>query len=582
MFSLKDSIRRAITVTIASALATAVFVGCSGKDPINSQELTSTVIDQLTPGIIDNSDVGGFSIKYKYWYENADVAEAQSNHLAATVTDAAKSTGLNFLNLDGLPIYKDSEGNQYIISGRIPVYMLNGKIALKDFLYNLRTAEGNRLYYFTEDKSDNVVVIDSQPETYEERVSNSDSDLDIQSEYAVYINNVNTGDTYYSTTGRLNITNLLSSMSLGLWDSDSSTLILYTAAGAISIEISNDGYNWTLKYSTEEGEQTADADALDVYSNGVSMTLQAIEDLLGYDVEVYDEYINIVTDNKDIITEDSLLPRDSIEFADASLNGADTSKPLNTADNQQAIDDYNNAVKQHQQDELDKLTQQREENGKPQPDRNLAPEDSNDGNASKPDVKTTPDGKYTIAPTDLQNSDGTLTQQLGTGDPSDVTVPAACTAHNACWTAESAARRKGQSNPSKIPYSDITVENAAEAFPYLGYIGYSPDYIEILPTDTPERIEFKIWNNLVGTNVQRFYGGYADPNEMPSHCFSSEAEYKAWVKECEEARAEADRRHEQAKQNIEDGNYTFGDLDDNRTEEEQKALDDALASIFGF
>lgn len=282
------------------------------------------------------------------------------------------------------------------------------------------------------------------------------------------------------------------------------------------------------------------------------------------------------TENAEVHNTD-VAESQATSLADPALNGADTSKPLTTPENQQAMEDYNDALEQYRQDVEDKITQEREENGKPQPDRNLAPEKSNDGNASKPDVKTTPDGKYTIAPTDLQNSDGTFTQQLGTGDPSDVVVPAVCTAAFAEWTPEFAARQKGQSNPSKIPYSAITLENAAEAFPYLGYIGYSPDYIEILPTDTQYQIETKIFNNLCGTSAKKYYGNYADPNEMPSHCFSSEAEYNAWVQKRKEERAEADRQDEKARQENEAGNYGFHNED--YTPEELEDLAEYFKSL---
>lgn len=49
---------------------------------------------------------------------------------------------------------------------------------------------------------------------------------------------------------------------------------------------------------------------------------------LGYDIEVYDDFINIVTDNKDIITPDSILPAEAESLADSTLNDKDTTKPI--------------------------------------------------------------------------------------------------------------------------------------------------------------------------------------------------------------------------------------------------------------
>jgi len=163
---------------------------------------------------------------------------------------------------------------------------------------------------------------------------------------------------------------------------------------------------------------------------------------------------------------------------------------------------------------------------------------------TKPETQTTPDGKYDLAETDLVNDDGTYTQTLGSGDPSSVTVPSACTGEYSAWNAESASNpaRRGKSNPSQIPYSQITLENAHEAFPYMGFTGQHPGYIEILPSDSPDIIAGKIWSNLVGsesfgtgTNYEGYGFGY-----MPEHIFSSEAEYNAWVADQEAQKAAAD------------------------------------------
>lgn len=58
------------------------------------------------------------------------------------------------------------------------------------------------------------------------------------------------------------------------------------------------------------------------------MTPEALEHYLGFDVEVYDDFINIVTDVKDIATENSFIPSDAASLADPALNDLDTSKPI--------------------------------------------------------------------------------------------------------------------------------------------------------------------------------------------------------------------------------------------------------------
>ncbi len=185
----------------------------------------------------------------------------------------------------------------------------------------------------------------------------------------------------------------------------------------------------------------------------------------------------------------------------------------------------------------------------------------------KPAESTTPDGKYDLADTDLVNDDGTYTQTLGSGDPSSVTVPSACTGEYSAWNAESASNpaRRGKSNPSQIPYSQITLENAHEAFPYMGFTGQHPGYIEILPSDSPDIIAGKIWNNLVGNEslgTGRNYEGYGF-GYMPEHVFSSEAEYNAYVADQKAQRALLDAAVQQAAVQEGYGNHGFtGDLSD--------------------
>ena len=60
----------------------------------------------------------------------------------------------------------------------------------------------------------------------------------------------------------------------------------------------------------------------------LKMSPEAVEHYLGYDIEVYDDFINIVTDNKDIITPDSILPAEAESLADSTLNDKDTTKPI--------------------------------------------------------------------------------------------------------------------------------------------------------------------------------------------------------------------------------------------------------------
>lgn len=355
----------------------------------------------------------------------------------------------------------------------------------------------------------------TQPETYEERVASGTPATKIEGTVAVYMNNTDTNVLFSSSNPRLAITDLITAYNLGSCyiDGQTAELTLYTAAGNITLTFKFTDTDCKLSYSNDLQDQTLDnADA--ALGNGhILMPLDAIEDYLGYDVEYYEDFINIVTDNKDIITEDSALLSDAW-FSMISDKPVEEPEPVETQ--------------------------------------------------AKPSNNKTPDDKYDLAASDIINADGTYTQKLGTGDPADVSVPAACAEHYAAWTAEKAANRKGGSNPSQIPYSEITLENAAEAFPYLGYIGYIPDYIEVMPDDDADTIAKKVWNNIVGTKCSDYWRyspsnpSDADKLSHPTHFLSSEADYKAFDAEIQRIADEADAADERAKEDIESGNYHIG------------------------
>ncbi len=166
----------------------------------------------------------------------------------------------------------------------------------------------------------------------------------------------------------------------------------------------------------------------------------------------------------------------------------------------------------------------------------------------------TPDGKYNMADTDIVNSDGTYTQALGSCDT--VFAPSFLAEVSEAWSGNNERFDSGRydgkkSNPSKIPYSEITAENAAEAFPYLGFIGYVPDYIEILPTDSYDIVAGKVWKNLVGTSVA-YDGGHTMDN-YPGHYFKTEAEYNQYLADMKAERAAADAADQEAFENIANG-----------------------------
>ena len=251
----------------------------------------------------------------------------------------------------------------------------------------------------------------------------------------------------------------------------------------------------------------------------------------------------------------------SSETADSAETVTDDSKPII----KEQVEENKEEIKQGIEDTLADEEQSREDAGKPTPDNYDNPDkpsDSNDGNASQSSSNKTPDGKYNIAETDLVNTDGTYTQVIGEGT---CEVPSAVTEYFPTVTEEylaSSTYASISSIPSQIPYSEITLQNAAEAFPYLGFIGYTPDYIEVCPTDDARTVANKIKANLIGMTHPRYYAGYySNPRLAPGHFFKSQAEYDAWDAQQKAEHEEAARQDAESKERHDSGNYE-GNFDD--------------------
>lgn len=154
------------------------------------------------------------------------------------------------------------------------------------------------------------------------------------------------------------------------------------------------------------------------------------------------------------------------------------------------------------------------------------------------------DGKYTLTETDIENPDGTYSETL-TNDTVDPVTGEIVTAEEIkTWGLDDY-----KSNPSQIPYSQITVDNAAEAFPYLGWCGYTPDYIEVEPDMTDEEILKVIAANLYCSTPG--YGNALTPQNYPRFFFKSEAEYNAFLADEAAKAAAIDERSQRAKEGAE-------------------------------
>lgn len=350
MFSIKDAVRKTVVAVSLAALATSFFTGCSQQPTVSDVDLyppsittevstpyTEELTDDINPGINDEThDANTFSIKYKYWYDNPDVKETQDKALAEADPGGDNPNGETFLGIPGLPLYTDPSGNQYIISGRTVCYLADGKLASKD-MYNLlrKTGTGERIYYGLTQTAEDILSTflkrsagKEQPATYEDRKA-QDAEATLNSAtYAIYVNNIETGMTT-TPDGMIEVSSVLPSYGVANYASDEQALYLHTAAVSnLKLEFKTEADTITIEYSTGEKDENISAKEIILAGDMLKMSPEAVEHYLGYDIEVYDDFINIVTDNKDIITPDSILPAEAESLADSTLNDKDTTKPI--------------------------------------------------------------------------------------------------------------------------------------------------------------------------------------------------------------------------------------------------------------
>ena len=325
---MKQTVKKVIVGIMAMATFTAFFTGCSGNQPdpdISSSTSTSTSAD-ITPGVpISDSE---FSVQFAYWYDS--IKETFDNKFEATEKKL----------LDSVPIYADATGNEFIVSGREALSLTGGQISPNDLYRNLRKEGTGERYYITLEEPAAEIASKFQaileennakaPETYEERRS-SDNRLTLAGtmEYKVFLNNIDTGLTFKLSDNRIEIYPDLFKHQLAWFKGNptesTAVLRLFTGAGLVNIAISEtpEGiYEWSYQEPgsvtfTKKGYVNKNDFA---YSEGTfSISLDKIQTLLGYDIDVYDTFINIVTDNKDLVGEDSGIYA-SIDEINAAIN----------------------------------------------------------------------------------------------------------------------------------------------------------------------------------------------------------------------------------------------------------------------
>lgn len=338
---MKRQVKSLILGIMTAALTTSFFTGCQNTPNPSEFESHIDITDDIIPGIGD-SGTDSFSIKYKYWYDNPDLAEAQ----AESLTNDGSPTGDTFLTTH--PIYEDSKGNEYILSGRTKVYLSDGRIDSKSALL-LRAENGDKIYSTTiADILAKLKDFPNQAQTFAERQTGEDlaGKETVEDGLTICVNNTTTD--YTTSDNLINLASVFDIADYGYLDlaayssKAEANAAIYTAAGIVEINFSDMGPNIRVTYSTLADASYYSPSDVQLSADELLCTPEVLESIFGYDVEVYDDYVNIVTDNHDIFSSSTIFadPASSV----AIVPGLDSTKPADDPDNQAAITDYEDTL----------------------------------------------------------------------------------------------------------------------------------------------------------------------------------------------------------------------------------------------
>lgn len=281
-------------------------------------------------------------MRYNFWYDNPDVEEAQKAGYEA----ARAGTPTTDLHLGLFPIYEDSEGAKYFISGRTQTSTANS-----DTLPSLRDESTGKLHYLhltgVTDASFLTAFYEvlkeegiNQPQAFDDYANNTDlASFDPDVTYKVFVNNLDTKASFNRSQVTMPITKWLKEYDLAAVNIEdtAATITLNTGAGLVELQLGK--YDepgtewdkaWKITYTNDDTIQVVKSSEIAVGNDVISLSPEAIQKVLGYSIAVYDSAINIVTDNKDLANEESTVPSQIPEAAPV----VDTDAPWNQdADN---------------------------------------------------------------------------------------------------------------------------------------------------------------------------------------------------------------------------------------------------------
>lgn len=355
MFSIKDGIRRTISLTLAAVLATTVFVGCSNQesgDTSNSTtSVTTSITDELTPGIEDSTGIAGNTLFH--WVEEpagASLAVNTSDFLENAEQDVGE-TGNDY----SLPVFS-RDSVKYVHAGNLALPLTdNGEFAneqdemLVRLVHEPDTATGGKIYIYRDgnthvsqlgladgekiiDRTDKFWQVLSDAEVPTDHASyvieNAATDaVTIPDNALVWYNGISTD---VRANGQMIPLHVLTDDFVNILDyaqTDSGyAFTLYTGIGTVKVNAAK-GDNWLFSYTLPEGCQLEQADitmpAADMTEEDGVLYVSAdvLTKVFNYFIFTFssvdmddgntDDIAVIITDNQDILRSDKAA-RDEI------------------------------------------------------------------------------------------------------------------------------------------------------------------------------------------------------------------------------------------------------------------------------
>lgn len=318
---MKSKIRSKLVALFLAAVTTACFVTACGNSDDKTPDVTNSVFgnDEINNAIStttsDTDETPTISMKFKEWYDSQD---------ASDVAGDRKDTGGSILN-NMFIVYENAEHpDGFIVSGRTIVPLADNEIPSDTHGLRLEST-GQRINFLAADKLASLdstlaefeAVIDNasktQLSTIEDRMNLAEDEDDAPAnDTPVFFNNYKTNLVYNEGVDMVALFSEFKDYATVLTSAESFSFDIHTAAGTRTIMFTlKSADEFEVSYGDEENS-TAVVTAKSTPATSLFLTKDDIEDIFGYQVEIYDGTINIVTDNKDLFTELTTLPASSL------------------------------------------------------------------------------------------------------------------------------------------------------------------------------------------------------------------------------------------------------------------------------